>query len=140
MRHSVSLSRVSRWISPVFAIPLLLYSFIVQTDLHAQERHFKSDTAADTLPHGALARLGCPNWRLLAEPKRLVVSPDGETLGVTLNDHTVELLDARTGKRCLRLADSSQSIPSLALAFSPDGRWIATHVRRSGDGTGFISI
>jgi WD40 repeat protein len=58
----------------------------------------------------------------IAEPGRLVFSPDSKTLAVSISEG-VQLFDVATGEKRGKLGDSKSS-PS-ALAFAPDGKTLA---------------
>lgn len=85
------------------------------------------DRDGDAMPPGAIARLGSARWRLAAEPRRLLASPDGKRLAV-LSDAGVDLFDAQTGKRLGHTPSELFSWGShlrTAVALSPDWRTVA---------------
>ncbi len=56
--------------------------------------------------------------------KRIVFSPDGNTLAITTDlDGTILLWDLATGRERMVLHHPS---PAMSIAFSPDSRWLAT--------------
>jgi WD40 repeat protein len=78
---------------------------------------------------------------LPARPQQLAVAPDGRTLAVVDDDRTLRLFDAATGAPTASYADHPQYTPKMhlstvyAVAYSPDGRWLAT-----GDRCGSIVV
>ncbi len=57
-----------------------------------------SDLLGDPMPAGEIARLGSARWRISGEPRRIVVSADGKTLGKVTAVTQVNLLDAGNGR------------------------------------------
>jgi WD40 repeat protein len=58
----------------------------------------RRDHQGDPMPAGAIARLGSARWRLVNEPRRIIVSADGKMLAVVNSLSGVEMLDAQTGR------------------------------------------
>jgi WD40 repeat protein len=82
-----------------------------------------ADRFGDPLPEGAVARLGTQRFRHEWWVGAGALSPDGKTIA-TLSSLTVSLWDAATGRELRRLHTGGQF--QFALAFSPDGRTLAT--------------
>jgi WD40 repeat protein len=103
------------------------------------------DRHGDTLPAGALARLGTVRFRVPATA--MAYSPDGSLLAVGGSDNQIRLLEAATGKEVRRLAghqprtfspprdpksafdllvDSTGRGSVTTLAFSHDGKTLAS--------------
>ena len=68
-------------------------------------------------------------------PGYCAFSPDGETLAISLDDYTVDLLDAATGQRTANLVGTRRRQPgphggerdwAPSVAFSPDGKTLAS--------------
>jgi WD40 repeat protein len=81
----------------------------------------------DTLPEGALFRLGTNRFRQQGEIWQVRYSPDGKKMATTSGD-TAIIWDAGNGRQLKRLRHRRdvESGPTLtALAFSPDGEQIA---------------
>ncbi len=81
----------------------------------------------DTLPEGALHRLGTNRFRQQGEIWQVRYSPDGKKLATTSSDDVV-LWDAANGRELKRFRHrrDAESAPMLtSLAFSPDGEEIA---------------
>jgi WD40 repeat protein len=81
------------------------------------------DQYGDPLPGGARARLGTVRFRLPEYMQTAALAPDGKLLAVS-NYQTIALLDTRTGREVRRL--STNYLGATALAFSPDGKLIAS--------------
>jgi WD40 repeat protein len=88
------------------------------------------DRYGDTLPFGAVARLGNSQWashELDKHPPIMFVaagfSPDGETLALLKTDRTLRFLDATTGKEKKRLRLESEAY---SMVFTPDGKTLFT--------------
>lgn len=83
------------------------------------------DTLGDPLPDGAVARLGTLRMRLTGTATGLAVSPDGKIIAAAgPGDQTIKLWDTTTGKEIWRLQVDPNRW-AVALAFSPDGKWLA---------------
>ncbi len=73
--------------------------------------------------------------------RRLALSPDGQTLASVADDMTCALWDAGSGELKARFADHAPTTPHhypsmlYAVAFSADGRWLAT-----GDKVGHVVV
>jgi WD40 repeat protein len=81
----------------------------------------------DTLPKGALLRLGTDRFRQEDEVKQVQYSPDGRRLA-SISNYAVFVWDAQTGRQLKRLrpqGDPRQAPILSALSFSPDGEEIA---------------
>jgi WD40 repeat protein len=70
------------------------------------------------------------NTRRIHFVHALDFSPDGKTLAVGRADHSIRLHDAATGKELRMLGRQVDSV--WAVAFSPDGRFVASAGRRDG--------
>jgi WD40 repeat protein len=81
------------------------------------------DQHGDPLPAGARARLGTVRFRLPEYMQAAALAPDGKLLAVS-NYQTIALLDTGTGREVRRL--SSNFLGATALAFSPDGKLLAS--------------
>ncbi|HWY85276.1 MAG TPA: sigma-70 family RNA polymerase sigma factor, partial [Gemmataceae bacterium] len=82
-----------------------------------------SDLYGDSLPEGAVARLGTVRFRQGAALRTSALSPDGRLLagGVSTD---IQIWDAETGKTLQRIAGPRSGGVS-ALVFSPDSRLLA---------------
>jgi WD40 repeat protein len=82
------------------------------------------DAYGDPLPAGATARFGSVRWRTPEAVKAVAVSPDGTRAASVDRTGTVIIWDMATGRHLHNLADSEAG--EGCLAFSPDGRTLAT--------------
>jgi RNA polymerase sigma factor (sigma-70 family) len=82
------------------------------------------DRDGDSLPQGALARLGTLRWRHPSGILALGFSRDGRTLVTAAGKGTIRYWDASTGKLSVRVELGDDPIE--ALAVSPDGKMLAT--------------
>jgi RNA polymerase sigma factor (sigma-70 family) len=90
----------------------------------------RTDRYGDPLPDGAIARLGTVRWRHGVFVHALAYSPDGKKIVSTgSSDRALVLWDAGTGKEIRQFASCGQP---RGVAFSPDGKWIAT-THRTGE-------
>jgi WD40 repeat protein len=97
------------------------------------------DLEGDPMPAGAIARLGSARWRLTAEPRRIIVSPDGKQLAVVTSFSGPELLDARTGRSVQRAQTGFFSWGfdlRMAVALSAD--WQTVAAPEAGDRSGSV--
>jgi RNA polymerase sigma factor (sigma-70 family) len=93
------------------------------------------DRFGDTLPPGALNRLGSQRFRYSGTASKLAYSPDGKAIASACRDGSVRLFDAATGKLRWRLeTDKENNLQDAsvwseavqrALAFSDDGKKLA---------------
>jgi RNA polymerase sigma factor (sigma-70 family) len=83
------------------------------------------DVYGDPLPPGAVARLGTVRFRYPMPLTACAVSPDGRIIAGG-NSYGFQLWDAETGRRLHNLPDLLGEVA--ALAFSPDGKVLATYI------------
>ena len=83
----------------------------------------RTDLHGDPLPNGARARLGTIRFQTVGYPIALAVSPDGRTLALA-GGGIIRLLEVATGKE--RCVYQGHETAIHALAFSPDGRLLAS--------------
>jgi WD40 repeat protein len=88
------------------------------------------DAAGDTLPEGALVRIGTRRLRHAGFVINVVFAPDGKALVSSGNDGMVRLWDTATGKEIRRFEGHVGHVDGLA--FSPDGKTI---ISSGSDGT-----
>lgn len=86
----------------------------------------------DSLPLGAISRLGTSRFLNFGRAFSVAFSPDGETLAVGSWDGTVRLWQVAGGKELHLFQD--QKSPVRAVAFSPDGKLLAY----GGEGLGIV--
>ncbi len=73
------------------------------------------DLQGDPMPPGAIARLGSARWRLMSDPLRILVSPNGKMVAVVNGPGSLEILDAQSGKKIERIGSW---LPGLELDLS----------------------
>jgi WD40 repeat protein len=78
----------------------------------------------DTLPEGAVARLGTLHFRSAGEVKAVAFAPNGTTLAVASDDGLVCLWDVPSGKELRRCPGHESGVR--AVAFAPDGQSFAS--------------
>src|SRR5271156_2916255 len=84
-------------------------------------------TGDDTLPEGAVIRLGTDRFRQEGEVQQVRYSPDGSKLASISRDAII-IWDARHGRQLRRLRPRNEAAYEArlsALSFSPDGEEIA---------------
>src|SRR5262249_55512961 len=81
------------------------------------------DQNGESLPPGAIARLGTNAFRHSGSVSAAAVSPDGRLIATAADGRAIYLWDAATGRRLREIATESWRCP--ALAFSPDSRTVA---------------
>lgn len=84
------------------------------------------DRHGDILPPGAVNRLGSLRFRNGAPVENLVYAPDGRAIVSACADGSIRLWDAATGKLRWRLEADKEKGFEHALAFSNDGKKLAT--------------
>jgi RNA polymerase sigma factor (sigma-70 family) len=105
-----------------------LRSEAVEQRKPVNEKHqARAERLADTLPDGALTRLGTLRWRVPGEVASIAFAPNGKVVAIaSLGDarnHGLYFFDAANGKltQHIGLADTFFA----RIAFSPDGRRLA---------------
>jgi RNA polymerase sigma factor (sigma-70 family) len=87
------------------------------------------DRFGDSLPEGAVARLGTVRFRHGARVRSVAFSPDGKTLASGGNDNTVRFWEIATGKEIRRFTAVTGQWATYfvvdSIAFSPDGKLLA---------------
>jgi WD40 repeat protein len=83
----------------------------------------RGGAAGNSLPTGAIARLGVPRFQNVGRVFAVAFSPDGKTLAAASWDGVIRLWDVATGKELRRWERQNGWIKSLA--FSPDGLILA---------------
>src|SRR5438067_10219773 len=78
----------------------------------------------DTLPPGAVARLGTVRYRNVGRVFSVAFSPDGRTLLAGAWDRSIRLWDLATKQELRRYAGHTGWVRSVA--FSPDGKTFAS--------------
>ncbi len=90
-----------------------------------REKPERTDAHGDPLPPRALARLGTLRFRHTVQVIDIAFAPDGKSLAA-IDLRGISLWEAATGTERLRLKEGP---PSYGLAFSPDGKILATAVQ-----------
>jgi WD40 repeat protein len=80
--------------------------------------------ADDSLPPGAIARLGTTRFRHLNRIFAVTFAPDGKTIASGSHDETAAIWDRATGKLVHRLRGHRGAIDGIT--YSPDGKLLAT--------------
>jgi WD40 repeat protein len=89
-----------------------------------------TDRYGDPLPPGAVMRLGSTRLRQPDQVTSLSFAPDGKTLAVGCDDHTIRLWDVATGKAVGTLQGTGHY--NYHVAFSPDGKILASEDKVGG--------
>jgi RNA polymerase sigma factor (sigma-70 family) len=97
----------------------------------ARQEPARAERASDPLPPGALARMGSVRFWSGSPVHAVAFAPDDRTMASGNADGTVRFWEADTGKEILVLPQ--QSDPVMGLAYSPDGKFLASR----GGGYGF---
>ncbi|SRR5579883_939430 len=95
----------------------------------AEARRARTDRHGDSLPDGAIARLGTVRWRHGYMVEDLAYSPDGKSIAVVGGGRDITLWDAETGKEICQFPNRIDQ--PTRVAFSPDGKILATADRLS---------
>ena len=82
------------------------------------------DAYGDRLPPGATARFGSLRWRIPNAVKAVAISPNGKLVGVANMHGNVYVWDKEDGRLLHEFSGSNSG--SASLAFSPDGKYLAT--------------
>jgi WD40 repeat protein len=95
----------------------------------------RTDLLGDPLPDGALVRVGTVRFRHAATIITVAYAPDSKRIATGGRDGTVRIWDAATGRQLLRipkdgalfpLDEESEDPHALPIAYSPDGKRLAT--------------
>jgi WD40 repeat protein len=87
-------------------------------------KKLRLDVYGDPLPPGATARFGSLRWRMPGAIEAVAVSPDGQRVASVNMYGRVAVWDMATGRQLYELTGSEAG--ECCLAFSPDGRYLAT--------------
>jgi RNA polymerase sigma factor (sigma-70 family) len=92
----------------------------------AAQKHVRTDRYGDSLPPGAVARIGTVRWWHGHDRQGcpMVYTPDGKRLVSCDQNKGIRILDTATGKELRRIEFQGESISCFAL--SPDGKTIIT--------------
>ncbi|MHC4400928.1 MAG: M56 family metallopeptidase [Planctomycetota bacterium] len=90
-----------------------------------RESTARTDLYGDSLPDGALARMGTVRLHHRGHALGVAFSPDGKTLASHGADKTIRFWDVRSGKLVDQLSETDRR-PVFATAFSPDGTQLAS--------------
>jgi len=111
---------------PFFPRPVLSQKSQKRGDEHipAWADLLKIDSHKDSLPPGAIGRIGTQRLRHMGEVFSVAFAPDGKSLASVGSDETVRIWAMPTGRelRCLRGHKNYVT----SLAFSPDGKTLAS--------------
>jgi RNA polymerase sigma factor (sigma-70 family) len=102
------------------------------TTTRMAEASRRVDQFGDPLPPGALARLGTVRFRHGARIYSVDISPDGKTLASRGLDGAVRLWEVGSGKELARFDLSEPGDWTNTVAFSPDGKLLATATKAAG--------
>ena len=91
----------------------------------------RRDLFGDSLPEGAVARMGTVRLRQRQGAMGVAFSPDGKKLVSTGWGDSIRLWDVRSGRMVRRFRGTERN-GTFAVAFSPDSKTIANH-RQGGD-------
>jgi WD40 repeat protein len=123
LREAVPLLPIQRRLSFVCLLTVLLLA--LNLSLHAEPP--RRDRYGDSLPPGALARLGTTRLRHLGDTFGafgVAFSPDGKALASVGVDRRIRLWDPSTGRPLRTLAGHADTIR--AIAFAPTGKLMAS--------------